>query len=88
MLLRPATGATQRPNLLRGGSIWLSASATPYGAVFDRLWAIVAYESIDTAHISSQRLLWSPEHQAWRRAYSYGATGFSPEPTNAQPDAE
>jgi hypothetical protein len=59
-----------------------------YGPVFDRLWAIVAYESIDTAHISGQRLLWSPEHQAWRRAYSYGATGFSPEPTNAQPDAQ
>jgi hypothetical protein len=56
--------------------------------VFDRLWAIVAYESIDTAHISGQQLLWSPEHQAWPRAYSYGATGFSPEPTNAQPDAE
>lgn len=59
-----------------------------YGPVFDRLWAVVAYESIDTARISGQRLLWSPEHQAWRRAYSYGVPGFSPEPTSAQPDAE
>ena len=59
-----------------------------YGPVFDRLWAVVAYESIDTARISGQWLLWSPEHQAWRRAYNYGAAGFSPEPTSAQPDAE
>jgi hypothetical protein len=59
-----------------------------YGPVFDRLWAVVAYESMDTARISGQRLLWSPEHQVWCRGYSYGAPGFSPEPTNAQPDAE
>jgi hypothetical protein len=58
-----------------------------YGPVFDRLWAVVTHESIDTAHISGQRLLWSPRDQAWRRAYDYGAPGFSSEPTSAQPDA-
>jgi hypothetical protein len=59
-----------------------------YGPVFNRLWAVVAYESIDTAGASGQRLLWSPEQQAWRRDYQYAHTGFSPKPTNAQPDAE
>jgi hypothetical protein len=55
--------------------------------MFDRLWAVVTHESIDTAYMSGQRLLWSPRDQAWRRAYDYGAPGFFPEPTNAQPDA-
>jgi hypothetical protein len=59
-----------------------------YGSVFDRLWAVVALESLDTAHTSGRRLVWSPEHQAWRNAYNYGAPGFFPEPANGQPNAD